>query len=124
MELPKSYLEYSNRKKGQDIDRYPMRYAIDRDKKALPDGAALGVAVIVPLEFFMLNPTGKPFKHPGAVVTPYPDLRHYTTRDYGNRVGAFRLLRAFDEAGVKATFAVNAVLLERVKPLIEAMYGG
>ena len=121
MGLPKDYLDYPNRKKGQDIDRYPMRYSIDRDKKDLPDGAALGVAIIVPLEFFMLNPSGKPFKHPGAVVTPYPDLRHYTTRDYGNRVGAFRLLRAFDEAGVIVTFAVNAVLLKRAKPLIDAI---
>jgi hypothetical protein len=69
----------------------------------------------------MLNPSGRPFKHPGAMQTPYPDLRHYTARDYGNRVGAFRLLTVFAEAGVKATFAVNAVLLERARPLIAAI---
>jgi peptidoglycan/xylan/chitin deacetylase (PgdA/CDA1 family) len=55
------------------------------------------------------------------VQTPYPDLRHYTTRDYGNRVGAFRMLSVFREAGLKATFAVNAVLLDRVRPLIDAI---
>ncbi len=121
MSLPKDYLSYPNRKRGQDIDRYAMRYAPDRKPVSLPGGAALGVAIIVPLEFFMLNPSGKPFKHPGAMATPYPDLRHYTTRDYGNRVGAFRLLRAFRSTGVRATFAVNAALLDRVRPLIDAI---
>ena len=121
MSLPDTYLTYANRKHGQDIDRYAMRYAGDRKKTLLPNGEALAVSIIVPLEFFMLNPSGKPFKHPGAMATPYPDLRHFTTRDYGNRVGAFRLLKAFKAAGAKVTFAVNAALLTRVKPLIDAI---
>jgi peptidoglycan/xylan/chitin deacetylase (PgdA/CDA1 family) len=121
MPLPADYLHYEKRRHGQDHTLYPWRLAKDRLKGALPGGAKLGVALIVPIEFFMLNPSGKPFKHPGAMQTPYPDLRHFTTRDYGNRVGAFRLLDAFAAAGVRATFAVNAVLLDRVKPLIEAI---
>ncbi|MFN3959038.1 MAG: polysaccharide deacetylase family protein [Parvularculaceae bacterium] len=121
MPLPAEYLRYEKRRHGQDHALYPWRLAKDRLKGALPDGAKLGVAMVVPLEYFMLNPSGKPFKHPGAMQTPYPDLRHYTTRDYGNRVGAFRLLDAFAAAGIKATFAVNAVLLDRVKPLIDAI---
>lgn len=121
MSLPDDYLTYANRAHGQDIGRYSMRFSTDREKKTLPDGAALGVAIVVPLEYFMLNPVGKPFKHPGAMATPYPDLRHFTTRDYGNRVGAFRLLRALKSSGATATFAVNASLLERVRPLIDAV---
>lgn len=123
MSLPDDYLVYPARRHGQDIDRYRWRPVGERARLSLPSGKALGVAIVVPLEFFMLNPGGKPFKHPGAMVTPYPDLRHYTTRDYGNRVGAFRLLSAFEAAGVKATFAVNACLLERVPPLIDAIAG-
>ncbi|MEO1136686.1 MAG: polysaccharide deacetylase family protein [Pseudomonadota bacterium] len=121
MSLPEDYLSYPNRKHGQDIDRYDWRAVGDRQKKSLPGGACVGVSIVVPLEFFMLNPSGKPFKHPGAMQTPYPDLRHYTTRDYGNRVGAFRLLKAFREVKVKTTFAVNAALLDRARPLIEAI---
>jgi len=67
-----------------------------------------------------LDPAGKPFKHPGAMQTPWPDLRHYTTRDYGPRVGAFRLLKALKEAGLKATVPVNAIALDRYRPLVEA----
>jgi len=121
MSLPPDYTAYKNRNHGQDIDRYGMRFVGDREKQKLPGNAALGVAIIIPLEFFMLNPSGKPFKHPGAMATPYPDLRHFTTRDYGNRVGAFRLLRAFRNADVKMTFAVNAALLQRVRPLIDTI---
>ena len=64
---------------------------------------------------------GKPFRHPGAMVTPYPDLRHYTSRDYGNRVGIFRILRVLKASGLKATFPINAMLLERFPPLLEAI---
>ena len=124
MSLLDDYLTYPNRKRGQGQDRYHWRKIADREKTSLPGGEALAVSIIVPLEYFMLNPSGKPFKHPGAMVTPYPDLRHYTTRDYGNRVGAFRLLKAFADTGVKATFAVNAVLLDRIKPLISAIIDG
>lgn len=121
MTLDGGYLKYPERKHGQDIDRYPMRYVGEREKKSLPNGVQTGASIIVPLEYFMLNPSGAPFKHPGAMQTPYPDLRHYTTRDYGNRVGAFRLLKAFRQAGVKATFPLNAALLDRVRPLIDVI---
>lgn len=121
MTLPDDYLHYPKRRRGQDHDLYPWALAKDRAPQRLASGKPLAVAIVVPLEFFMLNPSGKPFKHPGAMQTPYPDLRHYTTRDYGNRVGAFRLLKLFREEGVRATFAVNAVLLDRVRPLIEAI---
>lgn len=121
MALPPGYLEYPHRKYGMDQDRYAWRPSDKRTPIAWPNGASLAAMVVVPLEFHMLNPAGKPFKSPGAMVTPYPDLRHFTTRDYGNRVGAFRLLDALKSAGLKATFPINAVLLERVRPLIEAI---
>ncbi len=68
----------------------------------------------MPLEFFPLNPSGVPFKHPGAMATPYPDLRHYTVRDYGNRVGVYRILESLGD--IQAGFAVNAAVAERCAP--------
>lgn len=118
MPLPDAYLAYPRRRHGQDIDRYGWRLSIDRPKIAWPGGAAVAAMIVVPLEFFPLNPTGKPFRHPGAMVTPYPDLRHYTTRDYGNRVGVYRLLKALAGAGLTATVAVNARVLERYPGLV------
>jgi peptidoglycan/xylan/chitin deacetylase (PgdA/CDA1 family) len=121
MSLPEEYLHYPHRQRGMDQDRYDWRPRADAPRVAWPDGRHVAALIVVPLEFHMLNPNGKPFKHPGAMQTPYPDLRHYTTRDYGNRVGVFRILNALKRHAIKATFAVNASLLTRVRPLIEAI---
>jgi len=121
MPVPEDYLVYPRRAYGSDQDRYPWRASGERAPVAWPGQAAVACLIVVPLEFHMLNPQGKPFKHPGAMVTPYPDLRHFTTRDYGNRVGIFRILKELKAAGLKATVPVNAVLLSRVRPLIEAL---
>ena len=121
MPLPDDYLAYPRRRYGPDQDRYDWRPVGERAPIAWPGDKTLALMVVVPLEFHRLDPAGKPFKHPGAMVTPYPDLRHYTTRDYGLRVGAFRILKALKAAGLKATVPVNAVLLDRVAPLISAI---
>lgn len=116
--LPNDYLEYPARAYGMDNPHFDWKPRESRKKKVLTDGTRAIATIIVPLEFFPLNPPKVPFPHPGAVKTPYPDLRHFTVRDYGNRVGVYRLLRAFDEFGVKATFAVNAEVAKRYPPLI------
>ena len=117
--MDKSYLTYPNRKHGQDHDFYDWRMAKDRPKLSWENGAKVAISFIVPLEFFPLNPSGVPFKHPGAMVTPYPDLRHFTVRDYGNRVGVHRILFALDYYDIKATFAVNGEIAKRYPPLLE-----
>ncbi len=121
MPLPAEFLEYPHRAYGMDQDRYDWQPADRRAPLHLKSGAKAMAFITIPLEFFPLDPPAKPFKHPGAMVTPYPDLRHYTTRDYGNRVGVYRLLRELGGAGVKATFAVNAAVAERYAPLIETI---
>lgn len=119
MTLDKNYLKYPKRAYGQDHDFYDWRMAKDRPKLKWGGGAKVAISFIIPLEFFPLNPSGEPFKHPGAMVTPYPDLRHFTVRDYGNRVGVYRILEALEQAGVKATFAVNGEIAKRYPPLME-----
>ncbi len=121
MPVPEDYLTYPLRRYGMDQTRYAWRAAPDRPRMQWPDDAAVACMIVVPLEFHMLNPSGQPFKHPGAMVTPYPDLRHYTTRDYGNRVGVFRILKELKAAGLTATFPINAALLPRVRPLIQTI---
>jgi peptidoglycan/xylan/chitin deacetylase (PgdA/CDA1 family) len=121
MSLPDEYLQYPHRKHGMDQDRYAWRLSIDRPKADWPGGKTLSCLIVVPIEHHMLNPSGKPFKHPGAMQTPYPDLRHYTTRDYGNRVGVYRILDALAAAGLKATFPINAAQIVRLAPLVKAI---
>jgi len=121
MSLPDDYLRYPKRGYGMDQTFYPWRPVGARKPVFLPGEKQLGLAVIVPVEHHGLTPSGKPFKHPGAMVTPYPDLRHYTTRDYGNRVGIFRILRELSDAGISATVPINAAALERFGPLVDVI---
>lgn len=121
MSLPPDYLTYPHRCHGMDQDRYPWRPVTARAPIAWPGGEPLAAMIVVPIEHHTLEPSGKPFKPPGAMQTPYPDLRHYTTRDYGNRVGVFRILKELKAAGQRATFPVNANQLERLRPLVEVI---
>ena len=123
MPLPEDHLRYPRRRYGADQDRYAWRM-VGQAPIRWPWGVALAATIVVPIEHHPLNPSGKPFKSPGAMVTPYPDLRHYTTRDYGNRVGVFRLLDALAAVGLKATFPVNASQLDRLAPLLRAVVEG
>lgn len=116
--MDKSYLAYPNRAYGQDHEFYDWRMAKDRPTLAWENGAKVAICFIIPLEFFPLNPSGTPFKHPGAMVTPYPDLRHFTVRDYGNRIGVYRILDTLKAANISATFAVNGEIAKRYPPLL------
>lgn len=113
MTLDNSYLEYPHRSHGMDHDRYDWSMLSDRKPVAWPDGKHLALWVNVPLQFFPLNQQGEPFKVPGGMTMPYPDLRHFSLREYGNRVGIYRFLKAFDRYGIKPTFALNTRLAER-----------
>lgn len=118
------YLTYEKRAYGNDHDRYDWSYSKLR-APVRPEGVADVTAfIVVPLEFFPLNPSGKPFKHPGAMVTPYPDLRHFSTRDYGNRVGIYRILEALEAEGLKAVIPMNGKVLSRCAPLVERIKAG
>ncbi len=119
MSLPDDYLEYPWRRHGMDHDRYTWAHGFERPRVEWPGGKRVALWVVPALEFFPLNPTGQPFKAPGSMVTPYPDFRHYTTRDYGNRVGIYRLLKVFDSLGIPASVAVNAAVAERYPVLLE-----
>ena len=121
MPLDPSYLEYRHRSYGMDHDRYDWSMLVDRPPVEWPDGCRLALWVNVGLQYFPLNQEGKPFPPPGGLTTTYPDLRHYTLREYGNRVGIFRFLDAFDRYNIRATFAVNARLAERYPYLINRL---
>ncbi len=118
MPLDKEYFKYPHRSYGMDHDYYDWSMLTDRPPVQWPDGKKVALWVNVALQYFPLNQQGKPFAPIGGMTTAYPDLRHYTLREYGNRVGIFRLLKTFDQYGVKPTFAVQTRLAERYPYLI------
>ncbi len=120
MSMPADYLKYEKRGYGMDHDRYAWSQLHTRKNVTWPDGARVALWIVPALEWFPLDMKGKPFKPPGAMVTSYPDLRHYTLRDYGNRVGIFRIMNALKARGLKASVATNAAVAVRYPALIHA----
>ncbi|MDF7775541.1 polysaccharide deacetylase family protein [Sphingomonas sp. AOB5] len=118
MSLDPSYLEYPKRKRGMDHDAYAFSNLFERAPIAWPSGKGVAVAIVVNLEWFPILPNDKPFRAPGHMVTPYPDYRHYTSREYGTRVGFYRMLDAFAKVGARVSVATNAAIAERYPSII------
>lgn len=119
--LPEDYLHYDQRQYGMDHKRYPWSMLHQRQALTWPNGKSLAIWVNVAVQYFPLNQKGIPFKVPGGMTMPYPDLRHYSLRDYGNRVGIYRFLEAFDKYQVTPTFALNSRLAERIPYLLNLL---
>ncbi len=119
MSLPKDYTEYKSRRHGMDHDLYPWTNMFERKQVTWPGGARVALWIVPAVEYFPMDVNDKPFKAPGHMAMPYPDYRHYTVRDYGNRLGIFRIMKVLDKFGLKASVVVNARIAERYPFLIE-----
>lgn len=71
--------------------------------------------------------TDKPYYAGGPSILPdilpgnTPDFPNYTWREYGQRVGIWRLFDLFDKLGVPASCTTNAVTFERRKAMTDAV---
>ncbi len=118
MTLDAAYLDYPQRRHGYDHGLYDWSALHQRAPVQWPGSAGVAVWLCVSLEWFPITPNDAPFRAPGHMQTAYPDYRHYTARDYGNRVGVYRLLDAFARHGIRASFATNAAIAMRYPRLI------
>ena len=95
---------------------FPYSPIISRPKLEWPYGAHVALWVIPNIEFFALDekvPAGS-----GGTGTPVPDIPSWSARDYGNRVGVFRLMKVLAKHDIPATVALNAELCEHHPQII------
>jgi allantoinase len=93
----------------------------DRKPLKWPNGARIAVMLCLNLEYWdLVKDTDEPYYPGGPSILPDPlpgniaDLPNYSWREYGQRVGIWRLMDIFDKAGVPATCTMNAKMgLER-----------
>lgn len=109
------------RRYGMDHDLYPWSMLETRPIFSWPEGKRIALWINVAIEHFPLDAKGRGFKPQGAMSMPYPDLRHYTLRDYGNRIGIFRILEALAERGLPASLAVQGEVVERYPALAKRL---
>lgn len=93
---------------------YPYVPINERPPLAFPNGKRLAVYVGLNIERFRID---MPF--PGSFAPP-PDPMQYGWRDYGTRVGIWRLIELFDEVGVRATGIINSEVCTVFPQIIQA----
>lgn len=96
-------------------DYWPYR---DRPKIVWPGGKKLAFWVAPNIEFYEFDPPTNPSRKPWA--RPNPDIVPYSLRDYGNRVGHWRLMEAMDECGVRGSISLSVAMLDHYPEIIEA----
>lgn len=101
----------------QSHGRYPYRPIVDRPVYDWPGGRRLAIYLGVNYEVFDFG------GGLGAELAPaktQPDVMNYAWRDYGNRVGAWRMFDLFDRLGLRTTALLNADVLDACPGLAEA----
>ena len=90
---------------------------IDREPFKLPDGARVAVLPYINIEHF-------PADIPGTALIPgtqgfSPDPLNYGWRDYGNRVGLWRMMELMDKVGMRGTVCLNSEIIREYPRIIE-----
>lgn len=97
--------------------RYAYSPIINREKLRFPDGARVAVLPYINIEHFPENLPGTAL---AAATTGFePDVLNYGWRDYGNRVGVWRMMEGFDKYGMRATVCLNSDVCREYPAIIE-----
>jgi peptidoglycan/xylan/chitin deacetylase (PgdA/CDA1 family) len=112
---------YPKRRYGMDHDLYRWSMLEERRPFTWPGDKRIALWINVAIEHFPLDAAGRGFKPHGSMSMPYPDLRHYTLRDYGNRIGIFRILEALAARGLPASLAIQGEVVERYPSLAQRL---
>lgn len=107
---------------------YPYVPLPERQPLKWPNGARVALILTFNLETWDLTKdTDKPYYAGGPSILPdilpgnVPDFPNYTWREYGQRVGIWRLFDMFDQLGAKASCTTNAVTFERRSAMTDAV---
>jgi allantoinase len=84
----------------------------------LPNNARVAVWVVMNVEHFTFGKLGTAIQ---PHLNSYPEIANYGWRDYGNRVGIWRLLELFAELEIPVTAAVNGEICSLYPEIIAAM---
>jgi allantoinase len=96
-------------------DYWPYR---DRPKIVWPGGKKLAFWVAPNIEFYEFDPARNPGR-PGW-PKPAPDVVGYSQRDWGNRVGHWRLMELLDKYDLRGSVSLNVALCDHHPEIIEA----
>jgi allantoinase len=97
--------------------RYPYSGILSRPVLEWPNGRRLAVYVALNLEHFAYGEGLGAELAPGG---PQPDVLNHGWRDWGNRVGAWRLKEAFEALGLPVAVLLNTAMYDHAPDLVAA----
>ena len=101
-------------------ERYDDSLIFERKPFTWPGGKTLAVWIIPNVEVWSYDSPA------GAAISPnagniVPDVINYAWRDYGIRVGLWRIADVLESAGVRATVALNSAVCDLFPKAVEEM---
>jgi len=101
---------------------FPFVPIIDRPRYVLPNNARIAVWVIPNIEFFGLDDP-MPGNHNERIsreAAKIPAVRPWAQREYGNRIGIWRVMEVLDRHDIRGTVALNSEICDHAPQIIEA----
>lgn len=97
---------------------YDYSPIVEREPLVFPDNARIAVMPFVNVEHFPENLPGTALT--GVTKGFVPDVMNYGWRDYGNRVGIWRIIDILDKYGLRGTVCLNGDAIAEYPQIIEA----
>ena len=111
------------RRPGMDNEYYDWSPIVSRPVLRWPNDARVALCIIVSLERYEFLPPPDAYMPPnlpgGIGRGAFPDLNNFSHREYGNRVGIFRVMNILDKHGIRGTVAMDAAIAENYPFLVE-----
>lgn len=93
------------------LHRPPLRW---------PNGARVALWIVPNIEHYEYLPKFVRTRDPWP-RSPHPDVLGYAARDYGNRVGLWRLFQLTDDFRIRCTVSLNMTVIQHYPAIFEAM---
>ncbi len=90
----------------------------DRPKIEWPGGKKLAFWIAPNIEYYEFDPPVNPSR-PGW-PKPTPDIVGYSQRDWGNRIGHWRLMELLDRYDMRGSISLNVAMCDHCPEIIEA----
>jgi len=100
-----------------DNTRYDYSPIITRQPFELPNGSKVALYVGVAIEYWAID--AAEFAVAGRFKIPPPNVFEYAPRDYGNRIGVWRLMEVLDRYNIKGSVFLNSDICEHYPIIIE-----
>lgn len=102
------------------LDRFAYSAMPERPRLRWPNGARVALWIAPNIEHYEYLPQQIRVRDPWPRMS-HPDILGYGLRDYGNRVGVWRLMEIFDRYNLRCTVSLSMSVLEMYPEIAQGM---